>query len=1355
MMKLKLLAAIVAMSLATAAQSVPNATAADKQATAPVASNWAPPAPNSQLPSLDQAKRDGTLDPVPALDQAPTAAASARLVMRPELRGEGDALSADVRVSSIQWSSGSPAVTSRADGTLFCVVDDQGDNYLDIYTSLDGGAVWSYFFSVLPAADATHPAIAVGEGAFGNRLLIVYELGNQTAAAAVQAFWYDLDAFESATVTLEALPYGLLSHPRICVDSPEYASWYPYVVWVKGTIAKDRLAYTVEFSRSTDGGATWSGATLASGVPAETQPSLDFGGNHLFLAYERNGAGDDLDIYARRSDDYGATWLPEFGLALTADDERTPAVAATRGGDFAMVAFDRHYLGGTGHDIDAKVTSDGGGVWSSSYLPYTVDDETRPVLCASLILNRVYAVYRRGGNLVQTASDHLTPSVWRDVVQLDRTTTPDLLDTHALTAYPGRTGEALAVWGVNAPDGHAVYAGAAYPLGRYLIITANMGGATAVVPLASWKQALGYHVEIITFPEIRASYPGGDDAEAIWAYLTDHEAGLRYVLLVGDVDNLPMRLLYPDGDHAYPASDPKHDTGLAYGSDYYYAKLGVAWDLDGDDRWGEFSDDNLDPNPDLLVGRVPFNDTADINEWCQDVVAFEQDNGAWKRDLLLAAGFFNYAYQPGDQPTDGAVAAERIRTDLLAPAGWQWTRLYEKGGIGPSPLPAEAGLSLAEYESQTGAATHGIVCVLAHGSPFGMSGHRWLMDTNSNGLADLPEEWSYNQVTNENSVYWNWVPSFTLLAGCSTGVVYGSNPGYLPSGQRSLFLIRDPLDDSLLKNYLHRGAPAVVAATAGGDYSAHWTGPSSGAVQSLAYYIVQNAVAGMTAGEALFAAQRTFVNNHGFQRGIRVYQLYGDPSLRVVGAVLPEGVPSEVITLEQRAQVRRPRLSSTVEKSRELAVSSLWSETADLEGCTSAFAVHTLPGGDLLVAGMATADTLHNQGVLFRSPDGGESWARSEIPGSRSVRALCATQSGALLCGGLSAVESFTGAAIHRSTDGGLTWTPRFIAQNGGGVTDIRLAQDGSLWAAGGWNGDVYRSVNDGVTWTVWGSVGPGVDIVATLPLPIPYPAVLVALAESEEYPALLLSEDGVDWRPVDGLGAAVSCQDLLMMGDEIFAAVRANNQALVLTSPDLGSTWAPLTEFPSAMLARSAVSLAAGPSGQLYAGLSSGRGPSATTIYTLPAGEVSWQLMSGMMDLANEVNRMLADGNRFYAVTGPNYGNVFVCALPTASAVDEGQTPSPRSGGYLAPPRPNPCNPQTTVSFDLPRAGHARLEVFDGRGRRVRSLMVADLPAGWHQVVWDGRTDDGRSLASGQYLLRLTLDGQTLTPGRKVLLVK
>jgi hypothetical protein len=71
--------------------------------------------------------------------------------------------------------------------------------------------------------------------------------------------------------------------------------------------------------------------------------------------------------------------------------------------------------------------------------------------------------------------------------------------------------------------------------------------------------------------------------------------------------------------------------------------------------------------------------------------------------------------------------------------------------------------------------------------------------------------------------------------------------------------------------------------------------------------------------------------------------------------------------------------------------------------------------------------------------------------------------------------------------------------------------------------------------------------------------------------------------------------------------------------------------------------------------------------------------------------------------------------------------------------PQPNPFNPSVTLRFEVATAGRARMEVFDGLGRHVRTIVDANLTPGRHGAVWNGLDANDRPVASGAYVLRLT----------------
>jgi len=88
-----------------------------------------------------------------------------------------------------------------------------------------------------------------------------------------------------------------------------------------------------------------------------------------------------------------------------------------------------------------------------------------------------------------------------------------------------------------------------------------------------------------------------------------------------------------------------------------------------------------------------------------------------------------------------------------------------------------------------------------------------------------------------------------------------------------------------------------------------------------------------------------------------------------------------------------------------------------------------------------------------------------------------------------------------------------------------------------------------------------------------------------------------------------------------------------------------------------------------------------------------------------------------------------------------------------LAQSYPNPARDGMSVQYSLPRAGHARLVVYDAAGRAVRTLAAGMTPAGEHTVRWDGRTSDGRECPAGIYFYELRAGSERMA--RRIVLIR
>jgi len=86
---------------------------------------------------------------------------------------------------------------------------------------------------------------------------------------------------------------------------------------------------------------------------------------------------------------------------------------------------------------------------------------------------------------------------------------------------------------------------------------------------------------------------------------------------------------------------------------------------------------------------------------------------------------------------------------------------------------------------------------------------------------------------------------------------------------------------------------------------------------------------------------------------------------------------------------------------------------------------------------------------------------------------------------------------------------------------------------------------------------------------------------------------------------------------------------------------------------------------------------------------------------------------------------------------------PEAARAAIFALPAPNPFNPMTKLSFDLPQSGLVTVTVHDARGYRVSTLYSGQQPAGPLALRWDGRDSGGRRQAGGTYFFRLEFQYQ------------
>ena len=83
----------------------------------------------------------------------------------------------------------------------------------------------------------------------------------------------------------------------------------------------------------------------------------------------------------------------------------------------------------------------------------------------------------------------------------------------------------------------------------------------------------------------------------------------------------------------------------------------------------------------------------------------------------------------------------------------------------------------------------------------------------------------------------------------------------------------------------------------------------------------------------------------------------------------------------------------------------------------------------------------------------------------------------------------------------------------------------------------------------------------------------------------------------------------------------------------------------------------------------------------------------------------------------------------------------------------PNPFNPNTTIRFSLKERGKVSIDIYNILGQKVKTLVNGDLPAGVHNLSWNGLDENKRPVASGVYFYKMQSGSYSNT--RKMILMK
>ena len=207
---------------------------------------------------------------------------------------------------------------------------------------------------------------------------------------------------------------------------------------------------------------------------------------------------------------------------------------------------------------------------------------------------------------------------------------------------------------------------------EHVIILGNTALEEAFAPLVAWKTAKGVPSTMVPVTWITGQYPGDDTPECIRNFIADaHDTwGTVWFLLGGDTDWVPTRRAY-----AMTCEAGAHADEDDIACDMYFADLDGTWNADGDDVYGELTDD-VDLDPEVFVGRATVRTVEEVAAFVEKVVSYESaPQGDFQLDMLMAAEILWL-----DPFTDSGIALNRIDREYVPPRYDPITKLYETLG---------------------------------------------------------------------------------------------------------------------------------------------------------------------------------------------------------------------------------------------------------------------------------------------------------------------------------------------------------------------------------------------------------------------------------------------------------------------------------------------------------------------------------------------------------------------------------------------------------------------------------------------------------------------------------------------------
>ena len=396
-----------------------------------------------------------------------------------------------------------------------------------------------------------------------------------------------------------------------------------------------------------------------------------------------------------------------------------------------------------------------------------------------------------------------------------------------------------------------------------LMIIAPSNFVSPLERLAKYKNSRGIKTEIVTLEEIYSRYTGYDEAEKIKKAIKNEveRNGIKYVLLVGSIDKLPIRKTH----FIRKWGNRYHNTTLL--TDLYYSDIYDAdskfcsWDSNGNGKYGEIfygverENDEVDLYPDVYLGRLACKNVLEVNVVVNKIIRYESRAGNWFKRLLVIGG----DTFPGWGVIEGEFVTEKTAEIL---SDFSTTKLWATLG-NLKPLNIHIELSKG----------YGFVHYSGHGFEYGISTH-----------PEGSEEWIGTYITPYATMLFNgYRLPVIFFDACLTAKLDFNSSDLRRDGIPVPFNMKFPCFAWYLVKKPLGGAIATIGATRMAFTFVDSSGVHAGASRlALDFFSAYHNTSIL--GEMFVEAQTAYIENAGKDYfTLEEFILLGDPSLRVGG----------------------------------------------------------------------------------------------------------------------------------------------------------------------------------------------------------------------------------------------------------------------------------------------------------------------------------------------------------------------------------------------------------------------------------------------------------------------------------------